>query len=51
MPETVALAKALRAEGLPLRKIGAALAQEGYVTSGGKEYDAVAVLKMVMSAA
>jgi DNA invertase Pin-like site-specific DNA recombinase len=47
MPQTVALAKALRAQGLSLRKIGAALAEQGHLTGGGKQHDAVAVSKML----
>lgn len=46
-PKTVALAKQMHAEGLSLRKIGAALAEQGHLTGGGKQHDAVAVRKML----
>jgi hypothetical protein len=46
MPETVALAKQLHAEGLSYRKISAVLAECGHVTSGGKAHVASAVQKM-----
>src|SRR5215472_12803862 len=38
MPETVALAKQLHAEGLSYRKISAALAERGHVTGSGKPH-------------
>jgi DNA invertase Pin-like site-specific DNA recombinase len=47
MPETVALAKQLRAGGLSYRKIAAELAARGHVTSGGKPHVASAIQKML----
>jgi DNA invertase Pin-like site-specific DNA recombinase len=47
MPETVALAKQLHAEGLSYRKISAALAERGHVTGSGKPHVASAVQKML----
>jgi hypothetical protein len=47
MPETVALAKQLHAEGLSYRKISAALAEHGHVTGSGKPHVASAVQKML----
>lgn len=37
-PETVTLARELRSQGMSLRKIAAALAERGHVTSGGRPY-------------
>jgi hypothetical protein len=45
MPQTVALAKQLRAEGLSYRKIAAALA--GHVTGSGRAHVASAIQKML----
>ena len=50
VPEAVAAARALRAEGLSLRAIGKTMAERGFMTSGGKPYGANAVLKMVAGA-
>jgi DNA invertase Pin-like site-specific DNA recombinase len=47
MPETVALAKQLHAEGLSYRKISAALAEQGHTTGTGKRHVASAVQKML----
>ena len=47
MPETVALAKQLHAEGLSYRKISAALAERGHVTGSNKPHVASAVQKML----
>jgi DNA invertase Pin-like site-specific DNA recombinase len=47
MPQTVALAKELHAGGLSYRKISAALAAQGHLTSGGKAHVASAVQKML----
>jgi DNA invertase Pin-like site-specific DNA recombinase len=49
VPETVALAKQLHGEVMTLRKICAALAERGHVTSGGKPYGPNAVMKMLAS--
>jgi DNA invertase Pin-like site-specific DNA recombinase len=49
-PEAVAAARELRAQGLSLRAIAAAMAERGLKTSGGKPYGANAVLKMVGAA-
>jgi hypothetical protein len=46
-PEVVALAKQMQAGGMSLRKISAALAEEGYRTAGGKPYVASAVRVML----
>jgi DNA invertase Pin-like site-specific DNA recombinase len=46
-PGTVDLAKKLHADGLSYRKISAALAARGHVTSGGKPHAASAVQKML----
>jgi DNA invertase Pin-like site-specific DNA recombinase len=46
-PEVVALAKELRAQGVSLRGISAALAQRGYLTAGGKPYVISAVQTML----
>ena|SRR5215471_5661462 len=46
-PETVALAKQLHAGRMSLRKISAALAAQGHLTSRGKPYVASAVQAMV----
>ena len=46
-PEAVAAARELRAQGLSLRAIAAAMAERGLRTTGGKPYGANAVLKMV----
>ena len=47
MPETVALAKQLHADGLSYRKIAAELAARGHLTGGGKPHGASAVQKML----
>jgi hypothetical protein len=47
MPETVALAKQLHAEGMSYRKISAALAAQGHTTGSGKPHVASAVQKML----
>lgn len=47
VPETVALAKAMHADGLSYRAIFAALAEQGHVTGHGKPHVASAVQKMV----
>ena len=47
MPETVAVAKQLHAEGLSYRKISAALAERGHVTGSGKPHVASAIPKML----
>jgi len=47
MPETVALAKQLQAEGLSYRKISATLAAQGHVTGSGKLHAASAIQKML----
>ena len=47
MPETVALAKELHAQGLSYRKISAELAAQGHVTRTGKAHVASAVQKML----
>jgi DNA invertase Pin-like site-specific DNA recombinase len=47
MPETVALAKQLHAQGLSYRKISAELAAQGHVTRTGKPHVASAVQKML----
>jgi hypothetical protein len=47
MPETVALAKQLRAEGLSYRKISEALATRGHVTGSGKPHAVSAIQKML----
>ena len=49
VPETVALAKQLHGEVMTLRKICAALAERGHLTSGGKPYGPNAVMKMLAS--
>jgi DNA invertase Pin-like site-specific DNA recombinase len=46
-PEVVAQVKELSAGGLSLRKISAALAAQGHLTSGGKPYVASAVQAML----
>jgi DNA invertase Pin-like site-specific DNA recombinase len=46
-PDTVALAHKLHAQGLSYRKISAALAAQGHVTSGGKPHVASAIQKML----
>jgi hypothetical protein len=46
-PETVALAKQLRAQGMSYRKIAVELAARGYVTGSGKAHVASAIQKMV----
>jgi DNA invertase Pin-like site-specific DNA recombinase len=50
MPDTVALAKQLQAEGLSYRKISEALAAQGHVTGSGKPHVASAIQKMVQTA-
>jgi HNH endonuclease len=47
MPETVALAKQLRADGLSYRKISAALAEQGHMTGNGRPHAASAIQKML----
>jgi DNA invertase Pin-like site-specific DNA recombinase len=47
MPETVALAKQLRTDGLSYRSISAELTARGHVTGGGKPHAASAVQKML----
>ena len=47
-PEVVTLARELHDQGMSYRKISAALAQRGYVTSKGKPYVASAVQTMLM---
>ena len=47
MPETVALAKQLHADGLSYRKISAALAVQGHTTAKGKPHVASAIQKMI----
>jgi hypothetical protein len=47
MPEIVALAKQLEAEGLSYRKISAKLTGLGHVTRTGKPHAASAVQKML----
>jgi DNA invertase Pin-like site-specific DNA recombinase len=47
MPETVALAKQLHAEGMSYRKISAALASRGHTTGSGKPHVASAIEKMM----
>jgi hypothetical protein len=46
-PETVALAKQFKAEGLSYRKIAARLALEGHLTGSGKPYVASAIQIML----
>ena len=46
-PEAVAAARELRAQGMSLRAIAAAMAERGMRTSGGRPYSPNAVLKMV----
>jgi len=46
-PEVVTLARELHDQGMSYRKISAALAQRGYVTSKGKPYAASAVQTML----
>jgi hypothetical protein len=46
-PEVVSLAKELRDEQCSLRQISALLAEQGYVTAGGKPYVASAVQAML----
>jgi DNA invertase Pin-like site-specific DNA recombinase len=46
-PEALAAAKELRAQGLSLRAISAALAERGLLTSGGKPYAATSIATMV----
>ena len=45
--EAVAAARELRAQGMSLRAIAAAMAARGMLTSGGRPYSPNAVLKMV----
>lgn len=47
MPETAALAKQLHAQGMSLRKISAALAEQGHLTGSGKPHVALAVATML----
>lgn len=49
-PEAVAAARELRARGLSLRAISAALADRGLLTGGGKPYNATSVAKMLSGA-
>ena len=46
-PEVVAMARELHSQGMSYRKISAALAERGYVTSRGKPYVASAVQTML----
>jgi hypothetical protein len=46
-PEVVALPKELHRQRMSLRKISAALAKLGHITSGGKPHSANAVLPML----
>jgi DNA invertase Pin-like site-specific DNA recombinase len=47
-PDTVALAKQLKGDGLSYRKIATALAARVHVTGSGKQYVASAVQKMLL---
>jgi DNA invertase Pin-like site-specific DNA recombinase len=47
VPEAVAAARELRAQGMSLRAIAAAMAERGMLTSGRRPYSPNAVLKMV----
>ena len=47
IPETVALAKQLEADGLSYRKIAAQLAAQGHLTGSGKPHVASAIQKML----
>jgi DNA invertase Pin-like site-specific DNA recombinase len=47
-PDTVALAKQLKGDGLSYRKIAAALAVSGHVTGGGRPHVASAIQKMLL---
>jgi DNA invertase Pin-like site-specific DNA recombinase len=47
-PEVVTLVRELHSQGMSYRKISAALAEHGYVTSKGKPYVASAVQTMLM---
>jgi DNA invertase Pin-like site-specific DNA recombinase len=47
VPQTVALAKQLHADGLSYRKIATALQQQGHVTGSGKAHVASAIQKML----
>jgi DNA invertase Pin-like site-specific DNA recombinase len=49
-PAALAAARELRAEGLSLRAISAAMAERGLVTSGGKPYRPTSIAKMVAGA-
>jgi DNA invertase Pin-like site-specific DNA recombinase len=46
-PEVVALAREMHEQRMSLRKISAALAEQGHLTGGGKPYTANAVLGML----
>ncbi len=46
-PDTVALAKQLRANGLSYRRIAAELARRGHLTGSGKPHVASAIQKML----
>src|SRR5262249_34825945 len=46
-PEVVALAKEMHGRRMSLRKISAALAEQGHLTAGGKPYVATAVQAML----
>ena len=46
-PDVVLLAKQMHVDGMSLRDISAALAEQGYLTSGGKPYVASAVRAML----
>jgi DNA invertase Pin-like site-specific DNA recombinase len=50
-PEVVAMARELHRQGMSYRKISAALAERGYVTSKGKPYVASAIQTMLMRSA
>lgn len=51
MPETVALAEELHAQGVSYRKISTEMAARGHVTRTGKPHVASAVQKMLGQAA
>jgi len=46
-PDVVLLAKQMSDDGMSLRMISAALAEQGYLTAGGKPYVASAVQAML----
>jgi DNA invertase Pin-like site-specific DNA recombinase len=49
-PEALAAARELRSQGLSLRAISAAMAERGFLTSGGKPYSATSIATMVAGA-